>query len=213
MKTKHRIKLVLVLAMIVYIGQSSAYSQAFCALRDPNRSIGRLFPSFTKFRSITATVSRDDVQELESLTGLKCDPREFGRHQLYAVFDEEKIIGFAQSRSELVDWGMVEIIVSTDPQGAFRGFCFQRCRSSQRKKVESETVQKLLQHRKKEDFIALLKESNLSEFQNEAGLGSESAELLHGVLLGIAKMQALMLTIWKEDIDALLSEQRKDSEN
>ena len=84
--------------MIVYIGQPSAHSQAFCALRDPNRIIGRLFPSFTKFKSITATVSRDDVQELESLTGLKCDPREFGRHQLYAVFAKDKIIGFACKR-------------------------------------------------------------------------------------------------------------------
>ena len=38
---------------------SSVHAQAFCALRDPNRQIYKLFPKATSYRSIVRTVDKD----------------------------------------------------------------------------------------------------------------------------------------------------------
>ena len=190
------------LAFITPIEQSRG--QAFCALRDPNKIIGELFPGFSQFKSITLTVGKPEVDAIQKATGLKCDAREFGRHRLYPIFQDGTLQGFVQSRSEIVDWGIAEIVIGTSLDGKLTGFRFQRCRSRHRKAAESESVQKILRQLTQEELILSSTNHKYREsIRNRSGLVEQADPVLKGILSALAKMQALMNVVWNEKIAEL----------
>ena len=192
------------LAFMAPVEQSCG--QAFCALRDPNRMIGELFPSFNQFKSITVTVGQTEVEAIEKATGLKCDAREFGRHRLYAIFKEGNLEGFVQSRSEIVDWGIAEIIIATDRDGQLRGFRFQRCRSRYRNAAEAESVQNILRQLTSNELISFANdEKSRQSIMKQASLSKKVDPLLKGILSGVAKMQVLMQIVWDDEIAGLIN--------
>ena len=192
------------LAFMAPVEQSCG--QAFCALRDPNRMIGELFPSFNQFKSITVTVGQTEVEAIEKATGLKCDAREFGRHRLYAIFKEGNLEGFVQSRSEIVDWGIAEIIIATDRDGQLRGFRFQRCRSRYRNAAEAQSVQDILRQLTSNELISFANdEKSRQSIMKQASLSKKVDPLLKGILSGVAKMQVLMQIVWDDEIAGLIN--------
>ncbi len=192
------------LAFMAPVEQSCG--QAFCALRDPNRMIGELFPSFNQFKSITVTVGQTEVEAIEKATGLKCDAREFGRHRLYAIFKEGNLEGFVQSRSEIVDWGIAEIIIATDRDGQLRGFRFQRCRSRYRNAAEAESVQDILRQLTSNELISFANDEKARQsIMEQASLSKKVDPLLKGILSGVAKMQVLMQIVWDDEIAGLIN--------
>ena len=192
------------LAFMAPVEQSCG--QAFCALRDPNRMIGELFPSFNQFKSITVTVGQTEVEAIEKATGLKCDAREFGRHRLYAIFKEGNLEGFVQSRSEIVDWGIAEIIIATDRDGQLRGFRFQRCRSRYRNAAEAQSVHDILRQFTSNELISFANdEKSRQSIMKQASLSKKVDPLLKGILSGVAKMQVLMQIVWDDKIAALIN--------
>ena len=62
---------------------SAVHAQAFCALRDPNRQIYRLFPKATSYRSIVRTVGKDARREVGARLPFNLHFNELGRHTLY----------------------------------------------------------------------------------------------------------------------------------
>ena len=186
------------------VEQSSG--QAFCALRDPNMIIGELFPNFSRFKSISVTIGKAEVEAIVEATGLKCDPREFGSHRLYAIFKEGNLEGFVQSRSEIVDWGIAEIIIATGADGQMRGFRFQRCRSRHRNAAEADSVQNILRQLNSSELISTVNDEKARQsIIEQANLSKKADPLLKGILSGIAKMQVLMQIVWDEKIASLIN--------
>ena len=186
------------------VEQSSG--QAFCALRDPNMIIGELFPNFSRFKSISVTIGKAEVEAIEEATGLKCDPREFGSHRLYAIFKEGNLEGFVQSRSEIVDWGIAEIIIATGADGQMRGFRFQRCRSRHRNAAEADSVQNILRQLNSNELISTVNDEKARQsIIEQANLSKKVDPLLKGILSGVAKMQVLMQIVWDDKIAALIN--------
>ena len=192
------------LAFMAPVEQSSG--QAFCALRDPNMIIGELFPNFSRFKSISVTIGKAEVEAIEEATGLKCDPREFGRHRLYAIFKEGNLEGFVQSRSEIVDWGIAEIIIATGADGQMRGFRFQRCRSRHRNAAEADSVQNILRQLNSNELISTVNDEKARQsIIEQANLSKKADPLLKGILSGVAKMQVLMQIVWDKKIASLIN--------
>ena len=192
------------LAFMAPVEQSCG--QAFCALRDPNMIIGELFPDFSQFKSITVTVGKTEVEAIEKATGLKCDAREFGRHRLYAIFKEGNLEGFVQSRSEIVDWGIAEIVIATGADGQTRGFRFQRCRSRHRNAAEADSVQNILRQMTSSELISTVNDEKARQsIIEQANLSKKVDPLLKGILSGVAKMQVLMQIVWDEKIASLIN--------
>jgi hypothetical protein len=192
------------LAFMAPVEQSCG--QAFCALRDPNRIIGELFPGFSQFKSITVTIGKTELEAIEKATGLKCDAREFGRHRLYAIFKEGNLEGFVQSRSEIVDWGIAEIIIATDTDGQLRGFRFQRCRSRYRNAAEADSVQDILRRLTSDELISFVNDEKARQsLREQASLSKKVDPLLKGILSGVAKMQVLMQIVWDDEIAGLIN--------
>ncbi len=192
------------LAFMAPVEQSCG--QAFCALRDPNRIIGELFPDFSQFKSITVTIGKTEVEAIEKATGLKCDAREFGRHRLYAIFKEGSLKGFVQSRSEIVDWGIAEIVIATGADGQMRGFRFQRCRSRYRNAAEADSVQDILRRLTSDELISFVNDEKARQsLREQASLSKKVDPLLKGILSGVAKMQVLMQIVWDDEIAGLIN--------
>ena len=201
-----RILLILLSGLAFMAPVEQSCGQAFCALRDPNRVIGELFPNFGQFKSITVTIGKTEVEAIEKATGLKCDPREFGRHRLYAIFKEGNLEGFVQSRSEIVDWGIAEIIIATDTGGQLRGFRFQRCRSRYRNTAEADPVQDILRQLTSNELISFANDGKARQsIMEQASLSKKVDPLLKGILSGVAKMQVLMQIVWDDEIAGLIN--------
>ena len=201
-----RILLILLSGLAFMAPVEQSCGQAFCALRDPNRMIGELFPSFSQFKSITVTIGKTEVEAIEKATGLKCDPREFGRHRLYAIFKEGNLKGFVQSRSEIVDWGIAEIVIATDTDGQLKGFLFQRCRSRHRNAAEADSVQDILRQLTSNELISIVNDEKARQsIIEQANLSKKVDPLLKGILSGVAKMQVLMQIVWDDKIAALIN--------
>ncbi|SFG84590.1 hypothetical protein [Neptunomonas qingdaonensis] len=122
----------MILTVIVFLFMSIAdpVSAAFCSLRDPVLAIQRLYPGVTRHRSIVRPIDQEIRNQVAARLPFTLHHNEIGKHTLYQVMDDDHLIGFVQARSELSDWGMVEIAWAISPDMRIVGLIFQRCRSS-----------------------------------------------------------------------------------
>jgi len=200
--TVRRILLILVGATAVFT-HVSASAQAFCSLRDPNSYVRDFFPDSSSYKSIVRTISRDVAKKITSEKGVEFDPREFGNHTLYVAYKEKKIVGFLQAHSEVVDWGVAEVVWSVDQDGRLLKFGFQRCRSPERKAVEAEKVQKLFRGLSEEALRSKLAKEGVDGILRAAGLSIRSKKLVEGISNGALKMQVLLRSVWAEEFAAV----------
>lgn len=119
---------------------SSVHAQAFCALRDPNRQIYKLFPKATSYRSIVRTVDKDARLQVGTRLPFTLHFNELGRHTLYIPMRGDEILGLVHVRSEAGRWGLVEVAWGLDLDLRVLNFEFQRCRDRQRKALEAPDV-------------------------------------------------------------------------
>ncbi len=178
----------------------SATAQAFCSLRDPNSFVRGFFPESSSYKSIVREISRDLARKITSEKGVEFDPREFGNHTLYVVFKDKEIVGFLQAHSEVVDWGVAEVVWALDRDGRLLKFGFQRCRSPQRRKVEDERVQKLFRGLTEQQLRGKLEQDGVDWMIKAAGLTEPSRKLLEGISNGALKMQVLLRAVWADEI-------------
>lgn len=106
----------------------SVEARAFCALRDPINSIKFLFPESDQHRSIVKAINADIRDEISERLPFTLHFNELGKHTLYAIYTGKKPIGFVHVRSELTEWGLVEIAWGLDTSLTVRSVQFQRCR-------------------------------------------------------------------------------------
>lgn len=103
-------------------------ARAFCALRDPISSIRLLFPESSKHHSIVRAINSDVRDKISERLPFTLHFNELGKHTLYVVDDEKQTVGFVHVRSELTQWGLVEIAWGLNPDLTVRSVHFQRCR-------------------------------------------------------------------------------------
>jgi hypothetical protein len=179
----------------------SAHGQAFCSLRDPNRYIKEFFPKSTSYKSFVRHVTPEIAKKIQTRSGVNFDPREFGNHTLYAAFEKSRLVGLLQAHSEVVDWGVAEVVWSTDSDMNLKGFRFQRCRSPHKSQVLGEEVKNVFQGWSEDKLKERSKD--IDGIIREVGLKPGSRKLLEGVVNGALKMLAMVDTIWSEDVATL----------
>jgi len=101
---------------------------AFCALRDPLRVIKQLFPKSTQHQSLVKAINTDVRDKVSELLPFTLHFNELGKHTLYVAQNHGDAIGFVHVRSELTNWGLVEIAWALDTDLTIRDLRFQRCR-------------------------------------------------------------------------------------
>ncbi|MDA7657267.1 hypothetical protein N8737_01060 [Verrucomicrobia bacterium] len=177
-----------------------AEGQAYCSLRDPNRIVQELFPEATGFRSFLRKVTRADARTLKADLALDFDPREFTTHTLYAVLQDNKILGYVQSRTEPVEWGLAEIIWVLDSDLNLAAFRFQRCRSRWKEEVEEDSLQTQLKGLSEIELLELWKTKGSKWFRREANLPDSADKLIDAVIKSGLKATGLARIVWGDDI-------------
>lgn len=196
---------ILLLLTVVLLAPPKSFGQAFCSLRDPNAFVKDFFPESTSHRSFVRNISPEIARRIQERSGVPFDPREFGNHTLYAAFRGDQLIGLLQAHSEVVDWGVAEVVWATDAELKLAGFGFQRCRSPQRKKVLDAKVQEVFKGWSEADLRK--RSADVDAILREAKLAPGSRKLVEGVVKGAMKMLAMVNTVWPEELAALRKRQ------
>ena len=188
------------LALVTVAHGPAALGEAFCSLRDPVREIYEIFPETTHYRSIVRQIDEAHREDLAARIPLALHYDEFGRHTLYVTYEDDKVLGYVQVRSEQTEWGLVEIAWGLTPELRVRDFRFQRCRYPQRGLVEDASFRSQLVGLDLDGMVALLpgdrSTKSLSSFQTPRG-----AEGLVAALIRCgAKTIAVTQTVWSEDL-------------
>ena len=117
---------------------STAWAQAYCALRDPVRQVYEMYPGAKSYRSIVRTVAQKHRSIIADQLPFTMHFTELGRHTVYVALDGAKPIGLVHVRSERGQWGLVEVAWATDLDMHIVDFRFQRCRERAVKLLDTE---------------------------------------------------------------------------
>ena len=114
-----------------------AYAQAYCALRDPVRTIYTLYPTASSYRSIVATVGEKAREDIARRLHMALHHGELGQHTLYVALEGPMPLGLVHVRAERTQWGLTEIAWAFDLDLRVIDVQVQRSRSPSREFIES----------------------------------------------------------------------------
>ena len=166
---------IIVLVVGMFASETVA-AQAFCSIRDPYLHLKNMFPnnkshteSIIDFRGVTV-----DLEMMDIFPGFGMG--EFGAHSIFRVYDDVQMIGTLQSVSVLDRWGLAEVIIALDKDGALVDYTFQRCRNKWARAIEHKSVKDTLRGKSYSELLR--KYSELS-----ADLEKDSAKSADGLLV------------------------------
>ncbi|WP_051221871.1 hypothetical protein [Neptunomonas japonica] len=193
-----------VLTAIVAILVSFAIpvSAAFCSLRDPIFAIHSLYPEATKHRSIIRPIDQQMRREVAKRLPFTIHHNEIGKHTLYQVLNGIDSIGFVQARSELSEWGLVEIAWAISPDMKIEGLAFQRCRSFECNDTLKNEVEAVIQGKSFAELL-LLVSADGQELSEQAKSALSKSSAMHLLILSSAlKTLAITELAWGDVISA-----------
>ena len=119
----------LILTLLIFLPLQS-WSQAYCALRNPQSKIMQLYPLCETYNTTIGTIDERTRLEIAKKIPFPIHFYEIGKHNLYTIKNNETVLGLVHSRSEKSPWGLVEIIWSLNLDLSIKDFSFQRCRTA-----------------------------------------------------------------------------------
>jgi len=189
--------------MLIYLIAPCFFSSAqaaFCSLRDPNIAITTLYDEQISFRSVVNIITDKDRNFISSLLPFTLHRDEVGKHTLYFILKEGKTVGFVQARSELSDWGVVEIAWAINLDMTVQGFFYQRCRSSQCRSDKVAKLQRLMRGKTFYQLRDLLNRDGEVDFSRLDASFGEIAHIVQLTLQSALKTLALTESAWQRDI-------------
>lgn len=119
---------ILIIILSVVLPMQLVEARAFCALRDPVTSIKHLFPESNNHQSIVRAINSEMRDKISNYLPFTLHFNELGKHTLYVAQSGEGDLGFVHVRSELTEWGLIEIAWALSHDLTIRSAKFQRCR-------------------------------------------------------------------------------------
>ena len=180
-----------------------AYSEAYCALRDPVETINKLYPDSNTYRSIVRVIDQDvraNVGELMPASTLHFS--ELGQHTLYVIFDnKEAPMGYVHVRSEESEWGLVEVAWAIDTNMRIADFHFQRCRSMHKKALQYPAFKTQLIGKNFEELSALLAEDGISINAEKVQVSDDATLLATAVIRSGLKTLLVTQFAWEKEVN------------
>ncbi|MBT6724013.1 MAG: hypothetical protein HOB20_12365 [Planctomycetaceae bacterium] len=195
---KRFLMIVIVMASLSSITQS-VRAQAYCALRDPVRQIGTMYPNHN-YASHVGVVTTDVRKKVSASLPFTLHFNELGSHTLYDVFDGDVRRGYIHVRPEITRWGIMEMTWSLDTDLRVRDFAFQRCRNRRRTVLESDDFKKQLQGKSFEQLLALLNHDGTTLKEDSLQINALDAEFATAVIRCALKTIAVTQIVWEDKI-------------
>ena len=187
--------------LLTFSSASISSGQAYCALRDPVRTLYKLFPEADSHVSIVREVSHDARQKVSDRLPFTLHSTELGTHTIYVVQRAGKAEGLVHVRSEHSDWGLVEVAWAIDPDLRIRGYEIQRCRSRHREEVESGKLADTLIGSSSAELQALI-DANGAIDLGGLGVPTKAQPLARALIRSGLKTLEVTPVVWGADIAA-----------
>ncbi len=193
----------ILLTACLFLGSYSSVHAAYCSLRDPISAINKLYPNATHHQSITREVNRESRQMVSQRLPFTLLFNELGKHTLYVVMDEKTPLGFIHARSELSDFGLIEIVWAINPDMTIRDSYFQRCRN---KKCRDATfiadIKNLVNNKGFNELQRLIPQESPAQENLAKGKGfaKSHADLKQAIIKSALKTIAVTESVWSDDI-------------
>ena len=179
-------------------------SEAFCALRDPDREIRLLAPQYDKHVSLVRTISMQSRAKILDEVPFPIHFDELGQHTLYVVLGSEKeVLGYVHVRSESFSWGLVRIAWMLDMNLDITGYRFQRCRSPHRAELESEATAKQLIAKSPKELAAMLSPDGEALRAGTVTISEEASELMHVMVRSAIKTRVVTGIVWEREVGSV----------
>jgi hypothetical protein len=140
----------LVMALVVMgILVPRALAAVGCELNDPDRDIKRLFPDSTGYTTQINQLSVKGgfmgMMEFKMKLGDELDPVYEASdvpHSTYTVLKGDQVIGYAFGVNQKGQYGGMQIVLATDPQGVIQNWYYQRLARTDADKFRSDAFRK-----------------------------------------------------------------------
>jgi len=176
-------------------------SEAFCALRDPNREIRLLASEYASHESLVRTITRDSRTKILEEVPFPIHFDELGQHTLYKVMDKTgKVLGFVHVRSESFSWGLVRIAWMMDLDLDITGYCFRRCRSPHRTELEAPITSKQIVGKSSKELSALLLPEGAGLREEAVVISDEGRELMTVMVKSAIKTKVVTGIVWEREV-------------
>ncbi|MBT7916169.1 MAG: hypothetical protein HN617_01370 [Planctomycetaceae bacterium] len=177
----------------------SVQAQAYCALRDPVRQIGELYPGFS-YMSHVGVVTTEARKEVGTRLPFTLHFNELGSHTLYAVSNGDARVGYVHVRPEITRWGIMEITWSLDADLRIQDFAFQRCRNRRRAIMEGDGFKKQLQGKSLDELIELLNEDGTDISAGGLEVSTLDHEFAAAIVRCALKTIAVTTIVWRDEV-------------
>ena len=179
-------------------------SEAFCALRDPDREIRLLAPAYEKHVSLVRTISKDARSQILEEVPFSIHFDELGQHTLYVVLGEKReVLGYVHVRSESFSWGLVRIAWMMNTNLDITGYRFQRCRSQHRAELESEQTANQLIGKSPKALIAMLTPDGTRLRPGAADVSGGANELMRVMVQSAIKTRVVTGIVWEREVGSV----------
>ena len=195
-----RILVVKLMTLLTVSGISqSVQAQAYCALRDPVRQIGELFPGHA-YVSHVGVVTTEVRKEVGARLPFTLHFNELGSHTLYTVAKDNTKVGYVHVRPEITRWGIMEITWSLDADLRVRDFAFQRCRNRRRAILESDDFKQQLRGKSFDELLKLLNGNGSNLRANGLNIDSQDTEFAAAIVRCALKTIAVTGIVWDDEV-------------
>ncbi len=145
----NRITTLITAIIIAAVSAASAMAAVGCELNDPDRDIQKLFPDSTGYTTQVNQLSQKGgfagMIELKLKLGDELDPVYEAPdvpHSTYTVLKGTQVIGYAFGVNQKGQYGGMQIILATDPNGVIRNWYYQRLARTDADKFRSDSFRK-----------------------------------------------------------------------
>lgn len=127
--------------LLMLVPQRQAFADV-CVWRDPDRTMNKLFPEAQDYLTVTKKMTPEVISRIEKQLGSKLDDSEkaeFNFYDIKAIEDGKSVsLGAVMALAGKGDYGAIEIVIGTDPDGKIRGIYIQRSREKANKAIKSD---------------------------------------------------------------------------
>ncbi len=190
----------LLTAVMLCLMTAEAAAVAFCALRDPVRAIHSLFPNADSHHSVVRAIGPRVRDLVATQLPFTLHFNELGKHTLYVAKQSTTPVGFVHVRSELTEWGLMEIAWALNPDLSIRGLVFQRCRVPACNDESAAELRNSLGGKSSTELLRLLS-SNGSSLAEHASINAKiDPALAVAAIRSALKTMAVTAVAWRDEV-------------
>ena len=128
--------------LLVAVLASSAARADVCVWRDPERTMTKLFPAATDYRTVTKRITPEIARQIEQRIGSPLDASERAEFNYYEITGQAggatRRLGTVLALAGRGEYGAIEVVIGLDPDERIVGAYIQRMRERQADKLRAE---------------------------------------------------------------------------